>query len=318
MTARIDLNLLRIFDTIMAECSVTRAATALHMTQPAVSNALNRLRSTLDDPLFVKNYSGVSPTQRAQLLWPVIRDALARIDDALDKNDFDPTSSQAEFRFAMSDYVASQALQNLFVAQHAIAPGVRIHLRPFTQETVATQLERGELDMAAGVYTSFSPFLRTLPLETLTYTCALRRGHPLLKGELTMERFLQARHLVVSLLGTAALVDRELAAHGLHRNAFLTVNQFSLVPELLAKTDLVSVVPPATVKNSPYASQLTTITPPFAFQPRTVNLIWHERSDLLIVHQWLRNEVVVACQKHLATEIAQGKKSRKQNHHQNK
>lgn len=218
MIAGMDLNLLRIFDAIMAEHSVTRAATVLHMT-PAVSNALNRLRYVLDDPLFVKTQGGVSPTQRAQLMWPVIRDALARISDVLHKNDFDPAVSEAEFRIAMSDYVASQAVHPLFFSQHLIAPSVRIHLRSFTPETVATQLERGEIDMAVGVCTSLTQSLRTMQLETLQYVCALRKGHPLMDVEkITLEQFLGARHLSVSLHGTAALVDRELAAFGHQRN----------------------------------------------------------------------------------------------------
>lgn len=297
MMARMDLNLLRIFDAIMAEHSVTRAATALHMTQPAVSNALNRLRYVLDDPLFVKTQGGVLPTQRAQLMWPVIRDALTRISDVLHKNDFDPLSSAADFRIAISDYVASQAVHPLFFAQHAIAPGVRIHLRPFTLETVAPQLERGEIEMAAGVYTTITSTLRTLPLETLQYVCAMRRGHPLMAFEnLTTEQFLAARHLSVSLFGNAALVDGELAAFGLQRNIFLTVNQFSLVPEMLVKSDLVSIVPAATVLNSVYAEQLAIVHPPFKFQPRTINLIWHERSDHLPAHQWMREEIVRAVQ----------------------
>ena len=295
MIAGMDLNLLRIFDAIMAERSVTRAATLLHMTQPAVSNALNRLRHAIDDPLFVKTQGGVSPTQRAQLMWPVIRDALERIGDALHKNDFDPAVSGAEFLIAMSDYVASQAVHPLFFAQQLIAPGVRIHLRSFAQETVATQLERGEIDMAAGVYTSFTPSLRTLPLETLQYVCALRKGHPLLQVEnISIEQFLGARHLSVSLHGTAALIDRELAAFGFQRNTFLTVNQFSLVPELLAKSDLISIVPVATVSNAPDGDQLAVLDCPFQFQPRTINLIWHERSDNLLAHRWMRDQIVSA------------------------
>src|SRR5690606_17654732 len=87
MLGAIDLNLLRIFDAVMTERNVTRAAAVLHMTQPAVSNAINRLRLTLQDPLFVKVPGGVLPTQRAELLWPPIRDALARIADTLKHNE---------------------------------------------------------------------------------------------------------------------------------------------------------------------------------------------------------------------------------------
>jgi len=296
MLAAIDLNLLRIFDSVMTERNVTRAAAALHMTQPAVSNAINRLRLTLKDPLFVKVQGGVLPTQRAELLWPPIRDALASIADTLKHNEFDPARSEAVFRLAMSDYVADQVIRPLFVEQQEVAPNIRIHLHPYSLDNAGVLLEKGEVDMAAGVYSNFGSSLRTLPLETLTYVCAMRKGHPLLaKPRLTLDDFLRARHLVVSLLGSPALIDHELAAHGHKRNAVLTINQFALAPRLLAETDLVCVVPANTVRNSPYSHLLRAVEAPFPFAHRTVNLIWHERSDNLPAHRWLREEILKVC-----------------------
>lgn len=296
MLDAIDLNLLRIFDAVMTERNVTRAAFTLHMTQPAVSNAINRLRLTLKDPLFMKVQGGVLPTQRAELLWPPIRDALARIAETLERNEFDPARSEAVFRLAMSDYVADQVIRPLFVEQQMVAPNIRIHLHPYSLDNTATLLDKGEVDMAAGVYSNFGSSLRTLPLETLTYVCAMRKGHPLLSlPRFTLDDFLRARHLVVSLLGTAALIDHELAAHGYKRNAVLTINQFALAPRLLAETDLICVVPVNAVRNSPHSHQLEAIEAPFPLIPRTVNLIWHERSDNLPSHRWLREEILKVC-----------------------
>lgn len=297
MLGAIDLNLLRIFDAIMTERNVTRAAAALHMTQPAVSNAVNRLRLTLKDPLFVKVSGGVLPTQRAELLWPPIRDALARISDTLERNDFDPSRSEAVFRLAMSDYVADQVIRPLFVQQQSVAPNIRIHLHPYSLDNAGPMLEKGEVDMAAGVYSNFGSSLRTLPLETLTYVCAMRKGHPLLShSRLTLDSFLRARHLMISLLGAPGLIDHELAAHGYRRNVVLTINQFALAPRLLAETDLICVVPINTVRNSPYSHLLEAVQAPFPFAPRTVNLIWHERSDDVPAHRWLREEILTVCQ----------------------
>ncbi|OWT80274.1 MULTISPECIES: LysR family transcriptional regulator [unclassified Achromobacter] len=297
MLPAIDLNLLRIFDAVMTERNVTRAALVLHMTQPAVSNAINRLRLTLKDPLFIKIQGGVLPTQRAELLWPPIRDALARIHETLATNEFDPARSEAVFRLAMSDYVADQVIRPLFVEQQAVAPNVRIHLHPYSLDNAAVLLEKGEVEMAAGVYSNVASSLRMLPLETLTYVCAMRKGHPLLaQARLRLEDFLRARHLMVSLLGTPSLIDHELAAHGLKRNVVLTINQFALAPRLLAETDLICVVPVNTVRNSPHSHQLEAIEAPFPFVPRTVNLIWHERSDNEPAHRWLREEILKVCQ----------------------
>ncbi|MBN9428348.1 MAG: LysR family transcriptional regulator [Burkholderiales bacterium] len=299
MIAGMDLNLLRIFDAIMAERNVTRAANSLHMTQPAVSNALNRLRYELDDPLFIKTHNGVSPTQKSQLIWPVIRDALARINGVLRKNEFDPSTSQAEFRVAMSEYLTGQSLRSLLLAQTNIAPGVRIHLRPYTSDTATQQLERGEIDLAAGVYTGLIPSLRATPIDTLRFVLVMKRGHPLLqKPTLSMDDFLGAKHLSVNIFGTSEappIVDKELAAAGLRRNTFLTINHFVLVPEILAESDLVSVLPLGVARNSAYNDFLEIVEPPFKFQERVLSLIWHERTDSMHSHEWLRNEVMKAC-----------------------
>jgi DNA-binding transcriptional LysR family regulator len=297
MLSAIDLNLLRIFNAIMLERNFTRAAAVLHMTQPAVSNAINRLRLTLKDPLFIKVPGGVLPTQRAELLWPPIRDSLARIADTLERNDFDPARSEAVFRLSMSDYVADQVIRPLFVQQQSVAPNIRIHLHPYSLDNAGHMLEKGEVDMAAGVYSNFGSSLRTLPLETLTYVCAMRKGHPLLsQSRLTLDSFLRARHLMVSLLGISSLIDHELAANGYRRNVVLTINQFSLAPRLLAETDLICIVPLNTVRNSPYSHLLEAVEAPFPFAPRTVNLIWHERSDDIPAHRWLREEILSVCQ----------------------
>lgn len=307
MLPALDLNLLRIFDVVMTERNMTRAAASLHMTQPAVSNAINRLRLTLKDPLFMKVQGGVLPTQRAELLWPPIRDALANIASTLADSRFDPAKSEAVFRLAMSDYVADQVIRPLFVEQQAVAPNIRIHIHPYSLDNAAVLLEKGEVDMAAGVYSNFGSSLRSLPLEALSYVCAMRKGHPLLaQPRVTLDDFLCARHLAVSLLGHHALIDHELAAHGYKRNVVLTINQFSLAPRLLAETDLLCVVPANTVRNSPHSHQLVAIDPPFPFVQRNVNLIWHERSDNLPAHRWLREEILKVCQ---AQGMAPGQQS---------
>lgn len=298
MIAGMDLNLLRIFDVVMAERSVTRAANILHITQPAVSNALNRLRYVLEDPLFVKTPGGVNPTQKAQLIWPIIRDALAKINGVLEMSDFDPASSQADFRIAMSEYLASQTLRPSLLARLSQAPGIKFHLRPFTLETAAQQLERGEIDLAAGVYAGGAPPLKSLPFETLGFVLVMRKDHPLLgDGSLSLDGFLGARHLAVNVFGTTGalpIVDKELAAAGLYRNVCLTVNQFSLVPEMLANSDMVSIIPAAVALDSAYSASLAVVECPFKFESRVLSLIWHERTDNLSAHQWLRGEVMKA------------------------
>src|SRR4051812_18615052 len=117
-----DLNLLRVFDAVMIERNVTQAAASLSMTQPAVSNAINRLRHSLKDPLFLKVHGGVMPTPRAQALWPPLKDALRRIEQTVDTHEFDPASGHAVFGLAASDYVLEHLVQPLLPALLRDAP----------------------------------------------------------------------------------------------------------------------------------------------------------------------------------------------------
>src|SRR6478672_7275062 len=133
----LDLNLLKVFEALMTEGSVTRAANALMMTQPAVSNALARLRDSLGDPLFVRSGTGIRPTQRAVALWEPIGEALERMRGALDEQVFDPGRAQTEFSLSMSDYVASLVVPKLVNHLGEIAPKARVHTVPNTVIEIA-------------------------------------------------------------------------------------------------------------------------------------------------------------------------------------
>lgn len=293
---RLDLNLLRIFDVVMRERNVTRAATALHMTQPAVSNAIRRLRDALGDPLFVKVRMGIAPTLRAEQLWMPVRETLARLDGLLDQHVFDPSKAHATLRFAMSDFIAELLMRPLLLQLQSQAPGIGLHLRPHGIENVTALLEHSEIDMAVGVFSNFESRLKLLPIMQLNYLCVMRKNHPLLKaGRLTMDAFLRARHLVVSLAGGTSLVDQELAALRVKRQVAMTINHFSLAPRLLSETDLICILPSTTVRDSPYARKLAMVTPPCSIRDRTVSLLWHERADSEPLHRWAREVIVDIC-----------------------
>lgn len=285
---RIDLNLLKVFNAVMAERNVTRAATALHMTQPAVSNALNRLRTALDDPLFVKVQGGVMPTLKAELLWPTVKDVLTRLHDALGDTEFDPFTTQATLRFAMSDFVADQLLPPLTTRLQTDAPNLGIHVRPHGIGNVSSLLDRSEIDIAAGVFSNFVPTLHMLPIIRLQYVCVARKGHPSLKGKSHRDAFFQARHLVISLAGNVSLVDQELAAHGIKRDVAMTINQFSLAPRLIAESDLMCIMPEMAIHTSPYHDRLVTFPVPCRIRDRNVSLLWHERVHTDPLHRWVR------------------------------
>lgn len=293
---RLDLNLLYVFDAVMAERNVTRASRLLNMTQPAVSNAISRLRQVLKDDLFVKTPVGITPTPRAESIWPVVTEALARIRQTVDPQEFAPRHARAVLRIGMSDYVAHQIARPLFAELEREAPQLSLHLRPHSVDKVVSLLEQGYLDIAAGVLETDAPNIHALPLEPVEYVCVMKSDHVLARGRLTMEKFLSARHLAVSLEGGRSVIDRQLEKQGVRRDLGLIVNNFSIVPRILVETQLIGIFPLKTILNSSYRDELAIVKAPVQVPPGTISLLWHARSHNLPLYQWLRRKIVEVSQ----------------------
>src|SRR5512139_3101574 len=146
----LDLNLLRIFDALMAEGSLTRASTVLAMTQPAASHALKRLHEALGETLFTRTASGMQPTPRAQALWPLVRSALATLQHALAPGSFDPRTDAVSFRVAMADATAALLAPPLVRAIESVHAAASLHVLPLVTRDPSTLLARGSADLAVG------------------------------------------------------------------------------------------------------------------------------------------------------------------------
>ncbi|QPC43768.1 LysR family transcriptional regulator [Kaustia mangrovi] len=288
----IDLNLLRIFDVVMLERNMTRAAVRLNMTQPAVSNSIQRLREVLADDLFLKVAGGVVPTTRAEAIWPTVRASIQSLSQTLDPALFDPSMARVSFRIAMSDYVASELIRPLAGTLFRTAPGLSIVLHQNMLDNVVPDLTEGQIDLAAGVIPHQGDRIRSILLKPLTYVCAMRRGHRLARGKLTFDKFMEARHLEVSLSGRHSLIDRYLTDRGMHRDIALTINQFALAPDLLCETDLIAILPTETVLNAANSSELYATRPPIPVYEDSVSLLWHERNDDVPAHRWFREQLL--------------------------
>ncbi|MFM2400251.1 MAG: hypothetical protein RL341_2408 [Pseudomonadota bacterium] len=294
----LDLNLLRVFDAVMAENSLTRAAQALSMTQPAVSNAVARLRDALADPLFIRNAHGVTPTPRAQRLWPQVREALAQLRDAIEPPAFDAATSRANFRLAMADATAALIMPPLVTAVVNAAPNVNLRVLPLTTRDPRRLLEDGEVDCAVGYFPSASAALvaqgadaafRHQRLYESRYMCVMRRGHTLAQQELTLDAFCAAQHLLVSFSGRPfGFVDEALAALNRQRRILLTVNQFFTAGRVVAQTDLLTVLPETFFEVTGYSGELVMRPLPFAISDVHVDVFWHRRNDRVPAQQWLR------------------------------
>ncbi|WP_233556434.1 LysR family transcriptional regulator [Noviherbaspirillum sedimenti] len=294
---QVDLNLLYVFDVVMTERHVTRAAERLDMTQSAVSNALNRLRRQFQDQLFVKAARGVSPTPRALALWASIHQSIKDLHASMQPEVFDAAHANQRFRIALVDITASLLTPHLSHAVHSLAPGVSFFFVPYDPALTAARLMRGEIDFAIGVEPARAAVLQTLPLWSDTFVVAARRGHPLLDGDLSLEDFCAAPQIAINEPGdedAPNMIDDALANLGRKRNIRLSVNQFSVIPPILHDSDLIAVLPTRFVE-TPYArGALASRSLPFAVPEVTLYLSWHQRSNTLPSHQWLKQRMIEA------------------------
>ena len=292
----IDLKLLAVFDAIMSEQSITRAATRLAMTQPAVSNALSRMRLTYNDPLFVKAGRGVKPTPKAQQLWQEVHAPLQVLRDAVRPPAFQPREAKRRFRLGTTDLMTMVLWPGLRRLVESEAPGIDILAVPHTTQHTERLLSNGEADLVFGIFENLGREYRSQLLFANDYICAMRKSHPLAGAPLTMKRYLSADHLLVSLSGDpVGMVDKLLEQQGLKRRVAMTVNQFLSVPALLAGSDLICIAPRITVIKCPLSSDLHVSKPPFDLSTPLVSMAWHARTDRDPGHIWLRNSVAGIC-----------------------
>jgi DNA-binding transcriptional LysR family regulator len=301
----LDLNLLRVFDTVMLERNVTRAAEKLAMTQPAVSNALRRLRESIGEELFVPGSTGVAPTPRATALWPSVRQALGLLRDLFDPQDFDPRHDERSFRVAMADATATVLLPPFVeqVLEHAWR--VNLSVLPLTTRDPRSLVDRGAIDAAVGFFPDVarqlaaaggqSEFILT-PMYDCEYVCVMRRGHPLAAGHaLTLDDYALAQHVRVSFAGrTHGFVDEALTRLGRTRRVVLVVNDFASAAEVLRHADLLAVFPRSYLRGSALLDArhgLVMRALPFEMPPIEIGMLWHRRHESDPAHRWLREAV---------------------------
>ena len=300
----LDLNLLRVFDEVMAEGSLTRAARNLSLTQPAVSNALRRLRETLGDELVQRSGQGMAPTPRARAIWPAVREALAQLQSSLIPNEFVPAEANTSFVLAMSDATAAELIPGLTETLEKQAPRVTLRVVPLTTRDPRSMLDEEACDLAVGYFPSMladltartqsgepQPFFHQR-LFTGEYVCVMRKDHPLAQGPLTIDAFCAARHMLVSFSGRPfGFVDEALATLGRERFVVLTVNQFFTAARVVANANLLTVLPLHFLKVTGFADQLVFRPLPFEVSPVLVDAVWHRRNQQRSSHVWLREVV---------------------------
>lgn len=295
--AGVDLNLLVLFDALMMERNVTRAASRVGLTQPAASHALARLRSLFKDPLFVRTPKGMAPTALAVEAAGPIRSALDQIRDVLTSDQaFDSAQSDRIFTIGLSDYAAFLLLPGLLERIESRAPKVRLIARNTNHVSGLSMIDAGDVELIIGNFPDPPQHMSEDFLCMEEFVCAGRRDHPDFVDNLNIETYLGLRHLHVSLKGEPqGYLDDIIRSRGFHRNVVVTVGHFLIAPFLLASTDAIATEPRRILEPLGKLLNLKLMRPPIDIPPFKVTQIWHKRYDTDQGHKWLRNLAKEIC-----------------------
>lgn len=294
--ARLDLNLLLTLDVLLDTLNVTRAAERLNLSQPAVSVQLGRLREHFDDPLLLPGPRGMRPTARALALAEPLRAALEALGQAVAPSaPFDPARATLTWKVAATDYGETCLVLPALVRLREQAPGTRLAVLELNPPRLAQAAEQGQLDLAFHTREGSPPGLHCRSLFHERYVLAGRAGHPGLAGALSLERFAELEHAIVSPDGGgfAGVTDQALASLGLQRRVVLSVPHFLFLRAALMQTDLVAMVPLRLVQGEP---GLMLAEPPLPVPGYEMVMLWPERLHRDGAHRWLRECILAGLQ----------------------
>jgi DNA-binding transcriptional LysR family regulator len=287
----LDLRLLQCLDALITERNVTRAAARVHLSQPATSNALKRLREIFRDPLLTKSARGLIPTPRGTELACAAREILASIQAmAKGTRPFDPATCTRTFRLSMTDYSEFVLLPSLIARLQTEAPSVNLAVTQLNIRTTADELADGDADVAIANFRNLSPRLQARELFRERFVCLVNKGNTKVGRRLTLERFTELAHVFVSPRGGGfyGVTDYTLAALDRARRIAVSVPHFLVAPFLVAEADLIIVTPERVARHFAAALPLRILEPPVPVEGFPVSLLWHERSKDEAGAVWLR------------------------------
>lgn len=290
----IDLNLLVVFNQLLLDRSVSTAAEKLGLTQPAVSNALKRLRAALKDELFLRTSRGMEPTPYALYLAEPVIYALNALQTALTTRDsFDPKISTRNFQLAMTDIGEMYFMPPLMVALSKIAPHVRVSTVRPNSGNLKEDMESGTVDLALGLLPNLQTGFFQRRLFHHQYVCVFRQGHPVAKSPMTLAQFTQLDHVgVVSANTGHGEVDGFLERAGIQRKVRLVVPHFIAVGHILQTTDLIATLPERFAQRCEAPFRLVSSPHPARIPDIAINLFWHAKFNRDPANMWMRQLLV--------------------------
>ncbi|HET9953786.1 MAG TPA: LysR family transcriptional regulator [Polyangiaceae bacterium] len=285
----IDLNLLVVLRALLSERHVTRAAARVGLSQSATSHALSRLRELYGDPLLVRSGRALALTPRAARLLPALERGLDELrGTVIGDSEFVPSSARRTFAIGMSDYLQVLVMGPLLRQLAAQAPGVDLSVVVFSN--VRERIESESIDLALSIPGAETQGLREERLFEEDFTCIVRRDHPEIRRRLSLEKYLDQRHVVVAPGGTpGSVVDAVLAQRGLERRIALRVTNFLIAPVVVSETDLINTMPSRLARQVAKTYPLRLLPPPLELPRFDYRMYWHPRLDHDPAQRWLRD-----------------------------
>ena len=301
---RIDLNLLAYLDVLLRERNVTRAANQLSLSQPAMSNGLGRLRVMFDDPLLVRTSDGMTPTERALELQPLIREILARADKAVQpRTAFDAATAERFFRIMATDYAESTIFPRILHRLREQAPGITLDI--MTPSDVSfLDVEQGKVDMVINRFDSIPQSFHQKTIWKDDFSCLFSVDNPI-KDNFTLETYLQSQHVWVSKTGMGVgvgmnpddvqrlgWVDEALAKIDKQRRITVFTRHYQAAMLMAEQNDLIVTIPTKAAKLQAHNPRVVVEPPPFDIPPITLKMAWSPLLQNNPAHRWMRNLIV--------------------------
>ncbi|MDA9825998.1 LysR family transcriptional regulator [Porticoccaceae bacterium] len=298
--SRVDLNLLVYLDVLLRECNVTRAAEELGISQPAMSNSLRRLRDLFGDPILVRTSDGMTPTDRALELQPMVRKVLSAAEQViLPKTEFEPLASNRIFRIMASDYTESTLLPVLLRQLRQQAPNIRLDI--MTPSDVSFHdVERGKVDMVINRFDSLPQSFHQVHLWDDSFSCVMSANNPV-KDKWSLESYLSSKHVWVSKTGMGVgvgmtpddvqrlgWVDEALSKQGVKRDISLFTRHYQAALLLAEQDDLIVTIPSMSAKSIANSSKVVILDPPFEIERMRLKMVWSPLLQHDPGHKWLR------------------------------
>lgn len=308
---RIDFNLLNYLDVLLRERNVTRAASHLGLSQPAMSNGLRRLRLLFDDPLLIRTSEGMTPTERANELQPVIRDVLSKIDKAVQpQTAFDATTAERVFRVMASDYAESTIFPRILQRLREQAPGISLDI--MTPSDVSfLDVEQGKVDMVINRFDSIPQSFHQMDIWKDGFACLFSVENPI-RDNFNLDTYLQAQHVWVSKTGMGVgvginpddvqrlgWVDEALNKLGKKRHISVFTRHYQAAMLMAEQNDLIVTIPARASKLQVNNPRVIVKEPPFHIPPIDLKMAWSPLLQNNPAHRWMRRLIVEVAKKQI-------------------